>query len=444
MARSNSPRPHTGPSRDTCDSYETYVSENTAPTSLYASTQASVENPMFLSKFQPVYEEDISPSTSCCPRSSSDTFDSAIASEEDLSTESDLGTHDEDQKIPPLPIYYRPDVVHHDVRPSTPHDFAQLFPSMDRLSIRHDDLTPDGNMNLRVDTIVPGRRQLTMQLFHLRMYDLTRREFSLRRYCRDSGREVCHSQRKYLDTVKENGGPVVTRRQSMSAALRSIASRRPQSSHSYDSQHFSPSFSSSSSSASSIHSQRRRAPPSSTNTIKLEFANYARVEVSRRGNNKSKRYDFEWWGHKYQWKRVVDKNIDIVSFHLLRDGSSSVPVAHIVPETRSPNQIHIDEATGGWIPPCHMWISDQSILDAATDVAHVIVATGLIALIDDCIKRRWQPKKVHRIPVPLTSKTVDLEQIGPKAIMRSLLQRRASEPAPRPSRFRPVHRTPLY
>ena len=136
-----------------------------------------------MSKFRPVYEDDISPSTSCCPRSSVDTFDSALASDEELSRDVDMDSAPDCSEIPPLPIYTH-QVVDPNVRPSTPQDFAKLFPSRERLSIRHDDFTPDGNMNLRVDTVVPGRRRQTMQLFHLRMYDLGKRDFSLRRYCR--------------------------------------------------------------------------------------------------------------------------------------------------------------------------------------------------------------------------------------------------------------------
>lgn len=54
------------------------------------------------------------------------------------------------------------------------------------------------------------------------------------------------------------------------------------------------------------------------------------------------------------------------------------------------------------------------------------MATGLMALVDDCIKERWQPKKIHRIPVPLTSKTVNFEAVSPKAFMQHVFGRRHS------------------
>ncbi|KAF6798754.1 hypothetical protein CSOJ01_12678 [Colletotrichum sojae] len=442
-------------SSESCDSYETYESQSTTPTSYYASTEASVKEAKTVSnKFQPLPEEDISPSTSNCLRSSVDTFDSSVASEEELELKRDIDmdSFDEHHEIPPLPPYYR-DIVD-DVRPSTPQDFAQLFPSMNRLSIRHDEFTPDGNMNLRVDTVAPGRRPFAMQLFHLRMYDLSKREFSLRRYCRDSGREVCNAKRKYIEPASEER-PTLQR--SLSSAFKTLSVRRPlsrtnsggsvpngkaketaqrpdSSSSSRDGDDDPSAFFRRSAS----FEPKPKTRPVPSNTVKLEFSNYARVDVSRRGGKNNKRYEFEWWGHKYQWKRVLDKNLGVVSFHLVRDGNNAADaaVAHIVPETRSPNQVYDDESAGGWVPPCHMWISDRSIVKAVTDVADVIVATGLMALVDDCIKERWQTKKVHRIPVPLTSKTVDVE--GPRAFMQHIFQRRGSDQQSSPLRQRPI------
>jgi hypothetical protein len=346
---------------------------------------------------------------------------------------------DDDAAIPTvLPAYRRASVSGNQagdpnscfLRASTPHAFGRMFPSLDRLSVRHDDLTPDGNMNLRVDTpLIPGgRRPVQFQLFHLRMHDLARREFSLRRYCRDSGREVCNSKREYA--VPSHA------QRSVTSAIRSVKS--PFKSHHHHSTNSSifaknrrQSAGSNATSASTDshgaggagwwdaagadgsrpkHGRRHSAvstmgpasPPSPsssqafrpvpTNTIKLEFSNYARVDVVRRGAKGH--YDFEWWGHKYTWRRVVDKDLGgVAAFHLIRDGAAASPVAHVVPEVRSPTQVEADEEAGGWVPPCYLWISDQSIIDAATDVADVIVATGLIALVDDSIKERWSGKK---------------------------------------------------
>jgi len=312
--------------------------------------------------------------------------------------------------IPPLPMYTR-DIVEPNVRPSSPQEFAKLFPSLNRLSIRHDEYTPDGNMNLRIDTVVTGRRRTAIQLFHLRMYDLAKREFSLRRYCRDSGREVCNSKRKYVEPAetklpKKDDGARPTLQRSMSTALKTLSggsskpgirrtnsggsffssksssssskgsksSKRPSSSTSYSLSEGDTEYFVDGTSSEYLHSDRsaskgKQQKKEPTNTIKLEFSNYARVDIHRRGKSKNKRYEFEWWGHRYTWKRSIDKQLGLVSFHLLRDGNVEAPVAHIVPETRSPSQVLADESAGGWVPPCFMWIADESVLDALTDVA---------------------------------------------------------------------------
>jgi hypothetical protein len=386
----------------------------------------------FPQQSQKSYEEDVSPSTSCYDRSSVETFDSTLTSDDGMQ-ELELDSYDDYSEIPPLPVYRR-EVVDPTVRPSNPEDFARFFPSMDRLSIRHDEFTPDGNMNLRVDTVTPGRRRVALQLFHLRMYDLAKREFSLRRYCRESGREVCNSKRKYAEqaadgrpnfqrsvssVIKKSLGTHQFRRTNSGHSLH--GGKRPESSHSWDG---ADGFNDNASN-SLCADRKSKSKPVPTNTIKLEFSNYARVDVSRRGGKNSKHYDFEWWGHKYSWKRVTDKNLNVVSFHLMRDGSSH-PVAHIVPETRSPTQVMVDERAGGWVPPCYMWISDRSIIDAMTDCADVVIATGLMALVDDCIKERWQVKKPHRIPLPLTSKTIEVEHNAPMAFVQNMIPKRYS------------------
>ncbi|KXX75316.1 hypothetical protein MMYC01_208505 [Madurella mycetomatis] len=442
-------------------SNDSYASQSTAPTSLYSSSPCpsdvkatpssacSRAVPIPVSRYQQVYDsrDDVSPATSLY-RSSVDTYASTTASSEDLDAmDMDESSMDyECNAIPPLPIYRR-EVVEPNVRASTPQDFAKLFPSLNRLTIRHDEFTPDGNMNLRIDTVVTGRRRTAIQLFHLRMYDLARREFSLRRYSRDSGREVCNSKRKYTEPAAAwpktaEGRPTLKR--SVSAAIKSLsggkpvlrraksdvaAPGRPSTAYStYDGDdelfHDGSNLSRLSFDSRLAKGKAQRRLP--TNTIKLEFSNYARVDVDRRGGKGNKRYEFEWWGHRYTWKRSVDKQLGLVSFHLLRDGDASAPVAHIVPETRSPSQVHADENAGGWVPPCFMWIADEAVVDAVTDVADVIMATGLMALVDDCIKERWETKKVHRIPVPLTSKTVNFENVSPKAIMQHVFGRRYS------------------
>jgi len=107
-----------------------------------------------------------------------------------------------------------------------------------------------------------------------------------------------------------------------------------------------------------------------TNTTKLEFSNYAQVDVKRCGTKNHKRYEFEYWGSNYVWKRSYTKGSagKSISFHLIKDDSGP-PIAHIVPELRSPSQISAEEEAGGWVPPCSMWISYEKVLSALTDVA---------------------------------------------------------------------------
>ncbi|KAI6595859.1 hypothetical protein MCOR12_006360 [Pyricularia oryzae] len=421
------------------------------------------------------YHDDLSPGTTTCARSSVETYASNNSSLDDiLDDEEECGFY---SSIPPLPIYC-PEIVEEDVRPASPHEFSKLFPSMDRLSIRHDNFTSDGNMNLRVDTTVLSsgrhRRPRTVQLFHLRMHDLARRDFSLRRYCRDSGREVCSSKRKYSPpsspakshkspvsfppslcsspvTPSDKSKPTFTRSVT-SAITRSFSSARPdsrskrtldQSSIGGSLNSVFDSYDDNGSSEFGVNSPTAAAA-AATNTIKLDFSNYARVEVERKGKSgsDSKRYEFEWWGNSYSWRRATDKDTGIVSFHLMRHGQGGSKtsnkgqfegaIAHIVPEARSPVQIAADEEAGGWIPPCHFWINDWSVIDAKTDVADIIIATGLMALVDDCIKQRWQTPKIHRIPLPLTSRTWDLEYVGPKAFLQRAFSFRTQNSTPKP------------
>ncbi|KAF4122992.1 hypothetical protein GMORB2_6540 [Geosmithia morbida] len=350
--------------------------------------------------------------------------------------------------IPPVLPEYRASIIDPHVRPSTPDTFSHLFPSLDRLSIRHDDLTPDGNMNLRVDVLVPrsGRHPVTVQLFHLRMQDLARREFSLRRYCRDSGREVCSSKRAYAQP-RPVSRPAIQR--SVSSAMNTLRSPFQRSSSSSSSRSSassskrpstgSSSIASTSWDAASMRSMRIRTdswsgdrppPPASslvpTDSIKLEFSNYARIDMTRnRGRHSSIRYDFDWWDHSYSWKRVYDPNLGTTSFHLGRDGRGQTPVAHITPEVRSPNQVEEDEWAGGWIPPCHMWISDERLLEE-NDVADIIIATGLIALVDDCIKDRWHVKKPSRWAN--RAMTMDTHaNMTSRSLMKGIFHRRHSQ-----------------
>ena len=298
------------------------------------------------------------------PHSSVETYASTVDSDEDL-----------DEELPEFEIpSYQPRGSKKGALPSTSSDFAKYFPSAQRLWIRHDDSSLDGNMNLRVDTEIQnsGGKRVDLTLFHLRMHDLKNREFSLRRYCRESGREVCHSSRKY---TKPSTGRRPALQRSMSNAISSFRSKSDSRSSTVASlkRHDSGYGSLSEEDVDAQVPQRSAKPTSSiplpTNTTQLEFSNYAHVDVKRRGTKISKRYDFEYWGTQYMWKRLSKKTgaSKEISYHLMNT-SSGAAVAHIVPATMTRAEVREEEELGGWVPPCSLWINDQ-LFDGSTDIA---------------------------------------------------------------------------
>src|SRR5262245_50634895 len=131
-----------GSSRDSHRSNESHNSQSTAPTSPNSSPRPSrtrgQQDPVTVYK-----REDISPVTSCYDRSSVETFNSAVPTEDEMA-DVEMESQGDYQDFRPRPVY-RHDSVDSHVRPSNPQDFARHFPSMDRLAIRHDEFTPDGN-----------------------------------------------------------------------------------------------------------------------------------------------------------------------------------------------------------------------------------------------------------------------------------------------------------
>jgi hypothetical protein len=350
-------------------------SRSTAPTSVGYSPRPSTHHAY---TEQPVYSKrdyEFSPTATYIARSSVETYASG-ASEEDLFLEPESYEEEYDAEYE-VPEYL--EVVETDLKPTNPSNFADYFPSTKRLFIRHDDTTYDGNMNLRVDTEGSSKKKGNVQLFHLRMQDLKKREFSLRRYERSSGREVCHSARKYEKLSEQR--PALTRSVSHAiAGFRKPEFKRTGSMLSQHSQKSTKGIKRSDSGYGSIHENttevtdfmaelKAKSPSLPTNTTKLEFSNYAQVDVKRRGKKSSKRYEFEYWGYTYKWKRVEEKYSGgkSVSYHLHKGEGPAI--AHIVPELRSPAQMHAERAAGGWVPPCSMWISDPSVVEALTDVA---------------------------------------------------------------------------
>jgi hypothetical protein len=306
---------------------------------------------------------------------------------------------------------------------STPQLFVDHFPTRKSIFIEHDD-TIDGNMNLRILTPVTDEHDSStfLSLFHLRMVDLRVREFSLRRYFRNSGREVCHSSRKYQKVVSRKSASTIFTRKTklLSKPSRPEDRSRPQSrtssgsktrlgrqssksSHSEDNTHSQSRASSGSrtwfgrrnSKSSQVSSTSwfgRRSSRSSnasgseyntqkdedsvevtatrvaTNTIRLEFSNYAQLDLKRQGKRNGKKYAFGYWGHKFEWKRKMvmsgkDKSdCRLHCFHLHRNGEKN-PVVTI-----KPLDTEWVDTMGGWVPPCELRIVDDTFLRDEDDI----------------------------------------------------------------------------
>lgn len=100
---------------------------------------------------------------------------------------------------------------------SIPAISTQLFPSSETLFLQHDDDISKGNLALCIATATDQGSGPRVQLFHLKMKDVKRRKFSLRRV---SGEEVCSTSRVYRTKVRRR-----TRlRRSISSSMSSIQS----------------------------------------------------------------------------------------------------------------------------------------------------------------------------------------------------------------------------
>ena len=67
-------------------------------------------------------------------------------------------------------------------------------------------------------------------------------------------------------------------------------------------------------------------------------------------------------------------------------------------------------------------------------IVSVIVASGLIALVDDCIKSRWHQKRRVHLSIPMLHKSplkLSTEYVGAKRLMDEVFNRREKTPAPR-------------
>lgn len=69
------------------------------------------------------------------------------------------------------------------------------------------------------------------------------------------------------------------------------------------------------------------------------------------------------------------------------------------------------------------------------------MASGLVALVDDCINRRWHQKDRFQVTVPMLMKSplrLNKEYVGPKLLMSEVFNRREKSTARRPTPLREI------
>lgn len=119
-----------------------------------------------------------------------------------------------------------------------------------------------------------------------------------------------------------------------------------------------------------------------------------------------------------------------VSYHLVRRNNHHV-VARIFPEPLSEAEAKTEQEKGGWIPPCSMRITDQKILTKRLgDLADVFVATGLIALVDDSIRRHFHHGETKQLVIPLpkfAGRRPNKAYIGPEQLVDETFRRMAPD-----------------
>jgi len=403
------PRPHSSRSQSSSASSHSYSSDrtwSTAPTVFSERPALKRHDTSPPQIYREIVEESLCYGDHPC--SSVETYASTVPPREDLTAQ------------PPyeMPLE-RIDIYPPDAVPTTPPEFAELFEASRRFLIQHDDSTLDGNMNLRVDTEVPtsSGRRCQMTLFHLRLKDLHDRRCSLRRYCRESGREVCHSART-LAKRRPIPPPRPTLRHAFSSAMQTLGGLKSPATFMGKKREGWRNSQDDSDDDEWFEKPPRQEASAPSNSVHLEFSNYAQVEIHARGTKRQKRYDFEYWGNSYYWAREFRRDGKEFSYHLI-NATTGQSTAHILPESLSKRQVLHEEYNGGWVPPCSMFITDKRAF--GSDLAEVMVATGLMALVDDCIRRRWHNKSgvASSIPVKKTA-----EYFAPKRLMDGVLNRR--------------------
>ena len=171
----------------------------------------------------------------------------------------------------------------------------------------------------------------------------------------------------------------------------------------------------------------------------------------------SKRYEFEYWGVKYAWKRVLQpqrrasvatgssslqsqrqqsdhaakerqetETMETLNVELhLHCAGKSRPVAIIAPKPLSPREAADEAAMGSWVPPSTIRILSEELYTAhnAADVCDVVMATGVVALTDNRVRQRWHESRgvLERLPKLSTANwpRLDMKMFSPKRLSLS-------------------------
>ena len=253
---------------------------------------------------------------------------------------------------------------------SNADNFSSLFPSCETLFLNHDQGVDDSHMTLSIATATSQGLGPRVQLFYMKMNDLKKRDFSLRRYHRTSGREVCRTSRVFRKIVRKR--PRVRRSISNSvSSIHSMSSGRGGLSGSQTSSQSgaeSPSGWSDYSVASNLNTNSKRprrtsSSPEPTNHIAIDFSDHTHVELSRTGIGRVRNYDFEYWGSKYRWRRTRRKRESLGTElrYSLRSPPQEQVLAHISIEESLESQQVPNKAKRDWIPQARMRITDKEI-----------------------------------------------------------------------------------
>ncbi|KAA8895019.1 hypothetical protein FN846DRAFT_785600 [Sphaerosporella brunnea] len=368
FSRQGSDRSNSSSRSSSSSDYDSQSSKSSVPNSVPSLDHHSVESRFDTPQDSALFDTN--------PLTSVNTYCTTVVSHDDREHDSYFDAYDDSE-------FFFDEPPQSAAVPATPQEFAEHFPRhRKRLIIKHDDSTLDGNMNVR----------------------------------------VAHVKRKFVAPPQ---------RPTLRKALSSLRGKQQHEEHEFrrleraDSGYAS-NFDDEEEAEHEAAPTPSSAQPKATNTCALEFSNYAHVELTRRGAKSGKKYEFEYWGKSYSWRRTIKgagMNED-VSYHLVNNASGAV-VAEILPDMLDATTLAMEEAKGGFVPPCSMFINDSPadpVNSQNADVADVIVTTGLVALVDDSIKRKYQRKRTVQLVLP-TSKALNMEYVGPKRFIDEMFHR---------------------